>query len=799
MIVVHGLGTPDEGVLLWGEDSTRCDSPTRGAARRGVTTAAPHPFAADTAALVTVLTAALDAPAAWLGRADTGHSEITLPSQGARPLDSPELVRDTPPPRSRAQLRLSPWLVPTLTIDAGRVGPVLTAVARCQTGVGASLRHLARVAEFAEDLARRGRVLPTITADDTRPGLAHAQWRPVLTGADERWSRALASATPPVARARVPELPVDEWTSTLLGALVDAAVRTIIAVPETGRGRSRGRPSRHVLLWRRWLARLASTDATFTADAAELAELTDAVTDWQRDATAGRVRACFRLVEPDDETPVNDETTGKRAPDNESPDAKEPLWRLGFALQDTDEPSLLVDANQVWRSRGPVRALARLLHAPQETLLAELGRASRLYAPLTDALRTATPTALTLDTAGAHQFLRNGAALLSSAGFGVLLPGWWTRPKTQLGARLHVSSPPASTPSAPGAVTTAAGVGLDAVVDFQWRLALGEHPLAESELAALAELKAPLVRLRGEWVEVDPTRIAAGLAMLGTGRARVADLLRAGATGPDATGPDTARPGLPSGSPHEHPNRLTGGLPVLSVTADGPLADLFSGELEHRLAPIATPDSFIGTLRPYQERGLAWLSFMESLGLGPVLADDMGLGKTATVLALLTTDAPETGPTLLVCPMSLVGNWQREVVKFAPGLRVHVHHGAERARGRSFTDAVDEADLVITTYALVARDHTALARVAWHRVVIDEAQAIKNAATKPAVALRSLPAPRRIAMTGTPVENRLADLWSIMEFTNPGPARHLKHVRSSLRRPPSSGTAMTRWPPNSNG
>ncbi len=174
-----------------------------------------------------------------------------------------------------------------------------------------------------------------------------------------------------------------------------------------------------------------------------------------------------------------------------------------------------------------------------------------------------------------------------------------------------------------------------------------------------------------------------------------------------------------------------------------------------------------------------WLTFLQRLGLGAVLADDMGLGKTIQLLALMAADAggasasqgdrPDlSGPTLLVCPMSVVGNWQREAARFAPDLRVHVHHGAERPRGAAFKRAVTTSDLVVTTYALAARDAAALTQVAWRRVVLDEAQAVKNAATKAATAVRSLPARHRIAVTGTPVENRLADLWSLMEFANPG-------------------------------
>jgi non-specific serine/threonine protein kinase len=296
-----------------------------------------------------------------------------------------------------------------------------------------------------------------------------------------------------------------------------------------------------------------------------------------------------------------------------------------------------------------------------------------------------------------------------------------------------------------------AGIGQAGLVDFQWELALGDQPLTEDELAELTALKAPLVRVRGQWVQVDPKRLAAGLKLLdgdGAGQMSVAELLQVGAG--DHAGP--------------------GGLPVTEVAATGWLADLLDGSTatEQRLADAREPDGFAGTLRPYQRRGLAWLDFLQRAGLGGVLADDMGLGKTVQLLALAAADPAEGGPTLLVCPMSLVGNWQREAAKFAPALRVHVHHGAERARGTAFHEAVAGADLVITTYALVARDAEALKAIDWRRIVVDEAQAIKNAATRQAAAVRAVPARHRIAVTGTPVENRLADLWSIMEFANPG-------------------------------
>jgi SNF2 family DNA or RNA helicase len=199
---------------------------------------------------------------------------------------------------------------------------------------------------------------------------------------------------------------------------------------------------------------------------------------------------------------------------------------------------------------------------------------------------------------------------------------------------------------------------------------------------------------------------------------------------------------------------------------------------------LKAPPGFEGTLRPYQERGLAWLSFLDGLGIGACLADDMGLGKTTQLLALLLAERKGSwGPTLLVCPMSVVGNWQHEAERFAPGLHVHVHHGAERPTGRAFKRAVKAADLVITTYALAARDRDQLAGVKWARIVLDEAQNIKNSAALQAKAVRAIPAARRIALTGTPVENRLSELWSIFEFLNPGLLGGATEFRKVFARP----------------
>jgi len=358
---------------------------------------------------------------------------------------------------------------------------------------------------------------------------------------------------------------------------------------------------------------------------------------------------------------------------------------------------------------------------------------------------------------GAHRFLSEAVPLLEGAGFGVLVPPWWRSGATRLGLRVHAR------PAKSAATVSGTGLlGLEGLVEYRYEVALGEDVLSADELRQLAELKVPLVRVKSAWVELRTDEIDAALRAL-----------ERGADGVPATAGELFREALGLGP-------AIPDLPVLGVTGEGWLGELLV--VDRRVEPMSAPHGFRGSLRPYQERGLAWLAFLERIGLGGILADDMGLGKTVQVLALLaaerdTTDARSDRrrtasgrprPTLLICPMSVVGNWQREAERFAPHLRVHVHHGGERLTGRTFARTARSSDLVITTYGLVVRDAEALADVRWRRVVVDEAQNIKNAETRQSRAVRSLPAPSRLALTGTPVENRLAELWSIMEFCDPG-------------------------------
>jgi superfamily II DNA or RNA helicase len=658
---------------------------------------------------------------------------LQLPSAGNGPLASPELgqpalpapgpARRGPDPKT-GRVSLAGWRVPVLAFEPAAALDVLGGISGLGDGAaaaGGSLPYLAAVARFAVDLAVRGRVLPVLAAED---GTYAARWRPVLGGADAQRGHDLAAAMPPSCRAVAGE-PPGLLLAGALEALTDAAARS--RLPASLLPPRRGRTPARLPMAERFVAALSATDARIDVvsarDEAEGRELAAELDAWLDGAQipAGPVRTCFRLLEP-------------------GADQADP-WRVEFALQSADDPSLMVPAADVWAGHGAAfGAGPGAGEDPVEQLLAGLGAAARLFGEVEDALREAAPAAVDLDTPGAFRFLSQTGPLLAGAGFGVLLPDWVR--KARLGLKLTTRSQTKSATS-----VTGAKFGLGDLVDFRYDVAVGDEALDPAELAELARLKVPLVRLRGQWVELDEAHLKAALKFLERNQAgtmTAADALAAGLRGPD---PD---------------------VPLVGVDADGWLGDLLSGQADRRLRPMSTPAGFAGQLRPYQERGLSWLSFLGDLGLGGVLADDMGLGKTIQLLSLIADQAPGTGPTLLVCPMSLVGNWQREAARFTPDLRVHVHHGADRLDGDSLAGALAGADLVITTYGVATRDRAALSQLTWARVVCDEAQNIKNHTTKQARAVRGLPAAARIALTGTPVENRLSELWSIMEFTNPG-------------------------------
>lgn len=341
-----------------------------------------------------------------------------------------------------------------------------------------------------------------------------------------------------------------------------------------------------------------------------------------------------------------------------------------------------------------------------------------------------------LDVDEATNLMFSTGPVLAAAGFDVLLPRISRRkPSPQL--RLFAE-----------AVGGESQVGVRQLANVRWSVLFDDLELDAAAVARLAAEARPLVQVRGRWVHIDRTDLVAAAEALAE-RAAITQLSGA-ALLRHAVGLE----GSPLGGP-------------LRVEGSGWAVDLLRGARTNPPAPVPAPPGFRGELRHYQADAMGWLGFLDRAGLGGCLAMDMGLGKTPTVLAQLLVDKGN-GPVLVVCPPAVLGNWATEARRFTPGLKVAVHHGPRRAEGEALTRLVDRSDVILSTYATTVRDMDQLAVIRWRRVVVDEAQAIKNFQSDTAQALRRLDAWSRLALTGTPIENGLGDLWSILDFTNPG-------------------------------
>jgi superfamily II DNA or RNA helicase len=401
------------------------------------------------------------------------------------------------------------------------------------------------------------------------------------------------------------------------------------------------------------------------------------------------------------------------------------------------------DSGDAWMvhvlGRGPTGQLMpveQALTATRDTrvIADELARLERLYPPLLrpGALRRGQ---VVLSQSGAWDLMATIGETLSAAGFDLRLPDI-SRKKPSPSLRLFAIE------------TGDSVVGAHQLANVSWTVLFDDVELTAADITRLAREARPLVKSHGKWIELDQVDLREAAAALAERAAKKqmtgAEILRH-AIGLESSG-------------------LAGGI---SVEGSGWATELLERAKAVPTAPITSPDGFVGELRSYQAQAVGWLGFLDSAGLGGCLALDMGLGKTPTMLAHLANTAG-AGQTLVIAPPAVVGNWAAEARKFVPGLKVLVHHGGTRADDDEFERKFSGVDIVITTYGTAVRDIDGLGKHAWARVVLDEAQAIKNPTSQVAQLLRSINARSRVALTGTPVENGLGDLWAILDFTNPG-------------------------------
>ena len=433
----------------------------------------------------------------------------------------------------------------------------------------------------------------------------------------------------------------------------------------------------------------------------------------------------------------------------EMPDRKGADTECVLEVHSRVDPGLVVPAADLWAA--PAAVAARFGPDVDTEVLVTLRRAARVWPPIGRLLGEARPDRVSLTADEEHELFGPVSDELAAAGLPVLWP-------TNVFHEVQVRS--VVTTRQPGGVA-GSGFDLSMIGELKWRAAVDGEELTDEELAVLAEAKRPVVRMRGRWVRADPERLR---------RVKERRAVSAGEVLSAA---------------------LSGSVTVDGEEVDAEIDDRPLLDLADRLAaataddtPWWPPQGLVAELRPYQQRGIQWLTEMASLGLGGVLADDMGLGKTIQILALhLARNGPgvpadQRGPTLVICPASVLGNWERESRRFAPDIAVRRHHGPDRELGE-----VRPGEIIVTTYGVVRRDAAELALVGWDLVVADEAQAVKNPYSRTAVALRQIPARARFALTGTPVENRLSDLWALLDWTTPGLLGRLEVFRRTVAVP----------------
>lgn len=629
--------------------------------------------------------------------------------------------------------------------------------------IAPDLWWLIRVYRGLTQFVRAGRVSIHVPKRDAH---FYAQWK-LGTGVEERgWLAQMVAAAPGVIMLNDPNISED-MAQTLTHWIATARLHAQ-EVP------SRVRP----YPWHDFVASLVFGTPLRRGGAA----LVSKINDWGGSITAVNLQLVFLVEAPDDE-PEDAESV------EDAESAGELQWPVRVQVRaGTDAPRPVRQSDYDAQTAQTLRD--SLQRAIDRTELVDYRRHPRTDGTIRELRRG--DWDCFLSTEEIVRFVETEASKLQQAGFTVMLPKAWSRAETT--AKLHVTKP-----DNPYDSSTVTRIGFDQLVQYDWRMSLGDSELTDREMQELISSKTGLVKLRGEWVlangkELSRTRQymqrlqRSALEQAKEAAERTAHLAELA----EAAGSDDAAELRAAAEEAQRQyqdlldNEGTGVVSAaelrqlaLESLTEEPIE--FSGSTwftsllggQDRPAPerVEIPASVHAELREYQRRGVDWLDYMSRNNLGAVLADDMGLGKTLQLLALLAVEREagrRQGPTLVVAPTSVVGNWAREAARFVPELRVVVHHGAGRAKGAQLREKLQFSDLVITSYGVVGRDTRDLATVNWDHVVCDEAQAIKNSGTQASKSVRAIPARHRIALTGTPIENKLAELRSLLDWVNPG-------------------------------
>jgi SNF2 family DNA or RNA helicase len=631
---------------------------------------------------------------------------------------------------------LSPWRVNAVKLSRRQI---ITLFGVCQkrrvsSGIffDKDVYALKTLYRFAGALIARGRFLPSIHS--TSDSAYHALWQPVLTVQDEERLNKITAQIPQVA---IMDKNLAESAEQFLNNITDYIVRISVM---TTLSRAQARKGKFYSVHDAWLSALRGESSLIRwEDHDELKDLQETLYKWRRPVEFGRdsnITLMLKLHEP------------LRS------NQKEWLLEVKY-IKEKKEYAFPVGSH--------------IFKDPEisEYLLLSLGQAALLFSPLERIKKHKKNNGAALTHQEAHAFINQTSALLRASGYEVILPAWCETKEVQPFS-LDAEVLPHSTDNSDD-------FDLEKRFDLKWKVTLDGEPITPEELEQLLEEQSPLVYFRGRWIEIDMNQLQEALRIWQRKRKDT----------------HTAREIMQfvlGGIQNPH------GLDIRELTGKGWI-ETFLKTLkgEQKFEHLKQPEAFKGKLRPYQMRGFSWLVFLKNWGLGACLADDMGLGKTIQAIAFILHEKIKgcsQKPILIVGPTSILGNWMHEINRFAPSLTCVMHHGPTRLHSDQLARQVENNDIIITSYNLLHKDYKDLKRIKWSGFIIDEAQNIKNSLTLQAQAARAITADYRIALTGTPMENNVGDIWSLMDFLNPGLLGTRKYFRNSFFKPIQSGSDL---------
>jgi SNF2 family DNA or RNA helicase len=641
-----------------------------------------HPFVMRDAELQDALTRLWKLARPWVRpRAASTPTRLTLwlPTAYDAPYPSPELVAAGGAKRPDCEIsetRLLQWSAPARLLDAEAAGSLLAGLPFTSNAeapgaprliIGGDLRFWNAAAALAQEMLVRQWYVPGVVelprsaqlgygssprrAGPPQPSVGACWYAALAEPEVAPRFEALAEAMPDLARAAVTQhatratpsaaLPAQATLEGFLHAVVNARVTHWLA-----RSGARARLSStsvsnrpaglayQTTLTHSWLASLSKPAEPMYLPPGGARALLDDLKEWNgaiKRVDRPALRLCFRLSPPEAPKAPSGEDSERPARDTRDRPSDSGLWRLDYLAQAPNDLSLIAPLGGVWR--GTIALLpAQSLARAREQVLRGLGKAASLFAPIARSLRESKPERCFLTGAEAYEFLREAAPQLEKAGFAVQTPPWWKRGPARAVVRGKLRG---------GAKTSAGLMGLDALVGFDYTVALGGEEITREELERLAALKKPLVRLRGQWVEIQPEQAQAALALLERApeRLTLGEALQTATTGAlsDQNG---------------------GTFDLEEVSADGWIGDLL-GRLRgvSAIEEVGQPENFHGELRPYQLRGVSWLNFLTQYGLGACLADDMGLGKCLVAGSQVST---------VVGPKRIESLWEQELLEVVP-------------------------------------------------------------------------------------------------------------------------------------